>query len=72
MNAHGFFGFQIIRLLGLAAWLVMVILSLLSLRHRTLSEGIRLAWTLLILVVPILGAVAFWLVRPGYTQPPSA
>ena len=41
------------------------IMALRQLGRRPLSESVRVLWVIVILFVPILGAVAFWLVRPG-------
>ena len=38
---------------------------LLQVRHATLSEGVRVAWVALVLLVPFFGALAFLIVRPG-------
>jgi fatty-acid desaturase len=46
------------------AWIVCGMLALVGLRKYKLSDTARVLWALLIVTVPILGAVAFWLVRP--------
>ena len=38
---------------------------LVQLREATLSEGVRVAWVALVLLVPFLGALAFLIVQPG-------
>jgi hypothetical protein len=57
--------FQIFNILLLAAWLVLAVAALLQLRHAALSESIRLGWAALIVLIPIIGAIAFFIVRPG-------
>ena len=48
----------------LLGWLVLTVLALLGLRGRGLSGTPLALWVLLILAVPILGPLAFWIVRP--------
>jgi phospholipase D-like protein len=46
------------------AWIVLSIYTLLAVKRVPLNETARALWALLIVLVPILGAVAYWLVRP--------
>jgi hypothetical protein len=46
------------------AWIGLSIFTLLALKSVHLNETARALWALLIVLVPILGAVAYWLVRP--------
>jgi fatty-acid desaturase len=46
------------------AWIVCAALALVGLRKYKLSDTARVLWALMIVAVPILGAVAFWIVRP--------
>lgn len=46
------------------AWLVLSVYTLLSLKSVRLQETARAIWALTIVLVPILGAVAYLLVRP--------
>jgi hypothetical protein len=52
-------------LLLLAAWITLAVLALLQLRRLNLNEIARAIWAALVVVVPLLGAIAFWIVRPG-------
>lgn len=54
--------FNLILILG---WPLFAILALLRLRRRELPEVARAIWAALIVIVPYLGALAFWLVKPG-------
>lgn len=45
-------------------WLALSAYTLLALKRIHLNETARALWALLIVLVPILGAVAYWLVRP--------
>lgn len=56
---------QAINLLVTVAWLVLLGLALRSLRYRHLSDEAKALWAGLILLVPFLGAIAFWIVAPG-------
>jgi hypothetical protein len=49
----------------LAGWIVLAVLALVQLRRLDLNETARAIWAALVVVVPILGAIAFWIVRPG-------
>lgn len=46
-------------------WLIAAILALIVLRRQDLPETARAIWAALILLVPLLGALAFLIVRPG-------
>ena len=46
-------------------WLVLAVLALFQLRRLDIPETPRAIWAALILLVPIVGAIAFWIVRPG-------
>lgn len=53
--------FNLILLLG---WPLFAILTLLQLRRREMPEVARAIWVALIIIVPYLGALAYWLVKP--------
>ena len=50
------------------AWLVCAALALAGLRKYKLGDTARALWALLIVAVPILGAVAVWMVRPQHEE----
>lgn len=55
---------MLFNILILAAWPVFSLITLFSLRRSGL-KGITLAlWVLIILVVPLLGALAYWIIKP--------
>ncbi len=56
---------QLFNLMILLAWPVLSIVALLRLRRRTLEQTPQVLWALLVLVVPLLGALAFFIVQPG-------
>ena len=45
--------------------IVLIVVSLLQLGRSRLAEIIRFLWVLLILLMPVIGSIAFFLVRPG-------
>lgn len=55
---------QALQCLVLLAWIVCALVALLGLRKQKISDAARALWALLIVVVPILGAVAFWIIKP--------
>ena len=56
--------FQSLNCLVLLAWLGLSIAALLGLRKKSMSETARVLWTMVILAIPIRGAVSFWIVNP--------
>lgn len=73
MEAIGInFGYLLIQcilpLAFLLAWSILSLLALRELRGRPLPEDARAIWAVLIVVVPFLGALAFFVVRPGGRQ----
>ena len=54
-----------------AGWLALGILALHSLRRRRLPPTAQAIWVLLIVVIPLLGALAFWVVQPGGRETPQ-
>ena len=60
----GYLLVMLFNILLLGGWLILSILALFQLRRRELPETARAVWVL-ILLVPIVGALAFWITRPG-------
>lgn len=56
---------QTINLLIMGLWLVLMGIGLVILRRVTLSDEAKVLWAGLIVLVPFLGVVAFWIVAPG-------
>jgi hypothetical protein len=65
MFAYARFFFVLLNLALVAAWIALAVLALVQLRRQKLNETARAIWAALVVVVPILGAIAFWIVRPG-------
>lgn len=51
-------------LLLLCGWPLLSLATLFDLRHRLLTDAPQLFWVLIILLIPILGAAAYWIVQP--------
>lgn len=67
----GFMILQALNCLLLLFWLGLSLAALLGLRKKNISETARVLWALVILVIPIMGAVAFWMVNPKDETPPD-
>ena len=64
-------GIQIGNVVLLLLWLVLSLVALFGLRRRqTLSPGIQIGWALIILLIPIFGAIAFFIVVPAEPKQP--
>ncbi len=61
--------FAWIKLAVLALVLVLAIVALLSLRRRPLDELPRFLWALLIVLMPVVGPVVYFIVRPENLPP---
>jgi hypothetical protein len=53
----------------LLVYLAFALPSLYYLRRRDLDETSRAVWSLIVVAVPVMGAVAFAAMRPGMRQP---
>jgi hypothetical protein len=65
----GYLLVQIFNLLLIGGWFILSILALFQLRHQVLPETARAIWAALIILIPIVGAIAFWIVHPGERVP---
>jgi len=61
--------FQIVNFLILAGWIVLAIVALTRLRRCQLDDTTLVLWVIVILLIPLLGALAFFIVRPGKPRP---
>lgn len=66
---HYGFGFanvlmQVFIFLLLIGWIVASIVALLALRNVKLSSIAKALWVLIILGIPVLGVIAYFIVRP--------
>ncbi len=67
MMVQGYsWGIYLIQLLTFfVGWPVLSIIGLLGLRRRRLAATAQAIWAVLIVIIPVMGTVAFWLVNPG-------
>ncbi len=56
---------QSLNLLILVEWVVLAIAALVGLRRCRMDQTARALWALVVLLVPIVGALAFFVVEPG-------
>ena len=56
---------QLFNLAILIAWPLLSIVALLRLRRRALEQTPQVLWAVLVIIVPLLGAIAFFVVQPG-------
>jgi hypothetical protein len=57
-------GSLIIQLLIFGTWPFLSLIALLALRHSRITGTNQALWALLIVAVPVLGALAFFIVKP--------
>jgi len=57
--------FQIVNFLTLTGWIMLTIVALTHLRRCQLDETARILWAIVIVLLPLVGALAFFIVRPG-------
>ncbi len=61
-------GLLMTQLLTLVVVVAFPLFTLFALRKQNLTGTPLALWVLIILLIPILGALAFWIVRPTRTQ----
>jgi hypothetical protein len=49
----------------LVGWFILAIVALFMLCRRELPDTALAVWAAVIVIIPILGAFAFWIVSPG-------
>ena len=64
-----FFLIQIINFAIILGWIILGVICLVRLSKRQMSSTAKALWVLIILAVPLLGAIAFLIVKPG-DEPP--
>jgi hypothetical protein len=62
MARTGFLFFNILFMLMLLAWPVLSLVALFMLRRKAVKETARAVWALVITAVPVMGALAFFIV----------
>ena len=64
--SFGYLAVVLFNFLLLAVWVGLAIYALFQLRSRKIDDTARVIWVLAILLIPIFGAVAFWIIKPGF------
>jgi putative copper export protein len=55
---------QIFNVLLVLAWIGLAIYCLIQLRKQSFSASAKALWTMIIIVIPLVGAIAFLIVQP--------
>ncbi len=55
---------QIFNVLLVLAWIGLAIYCLIQLRKQSLSASAKALWTIVVIVIPLVGAIAFLIVQP--------
>ena len=61
----GYVVVQLLNLIFVLGWLVLGVAALFSLRKRRLPATAQALWAIFVVVVPFLGALAYWIVQPA-------
>ncbi len=70
MEALGInWGLLIIQFLIFGSWPLLSLIALFSLRRSHLTGTSQALWALLIVAIPVLGALAFFILRPNEISP---
>jgi len=64
MSAMGTDLVMLLLQLALIGWPLLSLATLVALRRRRLAAVTQSLWILIILLAPILGACAFWIIQP--------
>ena len=59
-----FLSAQLLNIIILAVWVILGLAALFDIRKQSLQPLPKAIWVALILLVPALGALAYWIVRP--------
>jgi len=59
---------QIINIVLLVSWIVLSVISLFKIKNKTLSSTTKAIWVLIVICVPILGAIALFIVNPSESR----
>jgi hypothetical protein len=56
---------QLVNIAILLSWVILGIICLVRLGKMQISSTARAIWALVILIIPLIGAIAFLIVKPG-------
>ena len=59
---------QVVNILLLVSWPVLSIICLVKIKNRNLSSTPKAIWALMVIGVPILGAIAFFIIEPAESK----
>lgn len=62
-------GFLIFQFLIFGGWILLSLIALFALRRAQLTGISQALWVLLVIAIPVLGALAFFIVRPSEDNP---
>ena len=55
---------QLFSLLLILAWIGLVIFALFNLKNRKLTALVKVLWVMIIVTVPLLGVIGYFIVQP--------
>lgn len=61
-------GVEVVNVLLLISWLALIVVALISLRNRRMEPIVEVLWTLFVVLVPMLGPLALFIVAPGASE----
>jgi glucan phosphoethanolaminetransferase (alkaline phosphatase superfamily) len=61
----GNFVVQILSWLFILGWLILSVVCLINIRKRTMTVMEKAIWTLIIVAIPLMGAIAYLIVKPA-------
>ncbi len=64
MLSYGFLLVQVFNILFILGWLVLAVWALFDMRHRHMNATAKALWVVIVLCLPLFGALAFWIVAP--------
>jgi len=65
----GFLMIQLFNLVLLCGWPIFSLLTLFALRNKHLTGITQAIWVLIVIAIPFLGSLAFWILQPvGETE----
>ena len=60
---------QSVNIFLILAWIVLTLVTLFQLKDRPLSATAKVLWVIVICCIPLLGAIAFFIVQPAGEGP---
>ena len=61
--------FQSINLLLVVAWVILTLVALFQLKGKSLPATAKVLWVMVICCIPLLGAIAFFIIQPANEGP---